>query len=105
MGRRTQAERDEATVEIGFALFVATSLAGAAFVAVTAPVHFFGVTSPSEHTLNRVGAVVAATVFVASVVTILVRHRRAGRRRVEQLRADQSRAAQPSQPGRTKPDS
>ncbi|MGW5735934.1 MULTISPECIES: DUF6332 family protein [Streptomyces] len=90
MGRRTQAQRDAATVETCFALFVATSLAGAAFFAVTAPVHLFGVTSPSEHTLTRVGAIVAATVFVVSVVTVLVRFRR---------------TRQPSQPGRTKPDS
>ncbi|MEV8015831.1 DUF6332 family protein [Streptomyces sp. NPDC086554] len=105
MGRRTQAERDAATVETGFALFVATSLAGAVFIAVTAPVHFFGVTSPSEHTLNRVGAIVAATVFVASVVTILVRYRRAGRPKVDRPKVDQPKADQPSQPGRTKPDS
>ncbi|MFG2500992.1 DUF6332 family protein [Streptomyces sp. NPDC048441] len=90
MGRRTQAQRDAATVEIGFALFVATSLAGAAFLAVTAANHLFGGSSPSQHTMHRIGAVVAATVFVVSVVTILVRHRR---------------SRQPSQPGRTKPDS
>ncbi|MER5253034.1 MULTISPECIES: DUF6332 family protein [unclassified Streptomyces] len=90
MGRRTQAQRDAATVEIGFALFVATCVAGAAFMAVTAPVHFFGVSSPSKNTLNRVGLIVAAVLFVVSVVTILVRHRR---------------ATQPSHPGRTRPDS
>lgn len=90
MGQRTQAQRDAATVEIGFALFVATTLAGAAFFAVPATARFFGASSASEPTLNRIGAIVAATVFVASVVTVLVRHRR---------------TRQPSQPGRTRPDS
>ncbi|GAA1917582.1 hypothetical protein GCM10009837_48440 [Streptomyces durmitorensis] len=90
MGQRTQAQRDEATVEIGFALFVATTLAGAAFFAVPAAAHFIGLSSPSGHTLNQVRRIAAAAVFVVSVVTVLVRHRR---------------ARQPSQPGRTKPDS
>ncbi|MFC8126507.1 DUF6332 family protein [Streptomyces sp. NPDC057302] len=90
MGRRTQAQRDEATVESCFALLVATSLAGAAFFTVTAPVHIFGVASPSAHTLDRIGAITAAAVFVVSLVTVLVRYRR---------------TRQPSQPGRTKPDS
>ncbi|MFE0172814.1 DUF6332 family protein [Streptomyces sp. NPDC059002] len=91
MGRRTQAERDADTAEIGFALFVATSLAGGTMLAVGSPAFFFGVTSPSEGTLVRAGVIAGACVFVVTLVTILVRHRRA--------------AGQPSQPGRTKPDS
>ncbi|MGW7070239.1 DUF6332 family protein [Streptomyces sp. NPDC054855] len=91
MGRRTQAERDADTVEIGFALFAATSLAGATMLAVASPAFFFGVTSPSQGTLVLAGKFVGALVFVAVLVTILVRHRRAPR--------------QPSQPGRTRPDS
>ncbi|MWA09424.1 DUF6332 family protein [Streptomyces sp. BA2] len=91
MGRRTQAERDADTVEIGFALFAATSFAGCTALAVASPAFFFGVTSPSEGTLVRAGVIAGAVVFVVSLVTILVRHRRATR--------------QPSQPGRTRPDS
>ncbi|MFH8486826.1 DUF6332 family protein [Streptomyces longisporoflavus] len=91
MGRRTQAERDANTVEIGFALFVSTSLACATMLAVASPAFFFGVTSPGEGTLVRAGVIAGAVVFVTTLVTILVRHRRATR--------------QPSQPGRTRPDS
>ncbi|MGW0904750.1 DUF6332 family protein [Streptomyces sp. NPDC002853] len=91
MGRRTQAERDANTVEIGFALFAATSLAGATMLAVASPAFFFGVTSPGQGTLVLAGKIVGIVVFVAVLVTILVRHRRAPR--------------QPSHPGRTKPDS
>ncbi|MFG2648228.1 DUF6332 family protein [Streptomyces sp. NPDC048436] len=91
MGTRTQAERDANTVEIGFALFAATLLAGCTMLAVVSPAFFFGVTSPSEGTLVRAGVIAGAVVFVTTLVTILLRHRRATR--------------QPSQPGRTSPDS
>lgn len=90
-GRRTQAERDATTVEIGFALFAATSLACATMLAVASPAFLFGVTSPSQGTLVLAGKIVGTVVFVAVLVTILVRHRHATR--------------QPSQPGRTRPDS
>ncbi|MEV0258316.1 DUF6332 family protein [Streptomyces sp. NPDC050732] len=91
MRRRTQAERDADTVEIAYALFVATSLAGCTLLAVASPAFFFGVRSPGEGTLVRAGLIAGAGVFVTTLVTILVRHRRATR--------------QPSQPGRTSPDS
>ncbi|MFK4071732.1 DUF6332 family protein [Streptomyces sp. NPDC029674] len=91
MGRRTQAERDANTVEITYALFVATSLAGCTVLAVGSPAFFFGVRSPSEGTLVRAGLIAGAVVFVAALAIILVRHRRAPR--------------QPSHPGRTRPDS
>ncbi|MFH8611646.1 DUF6332 family protein [Streptomyces sp. NPDC018029] len=91
MGRRTQAERDANTVEIAYALFVATFFAGGTLLAVASPALFFGVRSPGEATLVRAGLIAGACVFVATLVTILVRHRRATR--------------QPSQPGRTSPDS
>lgn len=92
MRRRTQAERDANTVEIGFALFVATSLAGGTILVIGSPAFFFGVTSPREATLVRAGVIAGAVVFVVTLVAILVRHRRRTTR-------------QPSQPGRTRPDS
>ncbi|MEV5978590.1 DUF6332 family protein [Streptomyces sp. NPDC052114] len=112
MGRRTQGERDATTVEIGYALFVATGLAAVVFLAVSAPADFFGVTSPAKGVLHRAGLLAAAAVFVTTVAVILLRHGRASAR--ARRRADRPTTgpaprrptpAQPSQPGRTKPDS
>jgi hypothetical protein len=88
MGKRTQAERDAMTVEIGFALFAGAILAGAAFMGVAhALPAVFGMSGGS---LRQTAAGIAACVFLATVVTVLTRFPRTG---------------QPSQPGRTKPDS
>ncbi|WP_063795316.1 DUF6332 family protein [Streptomyces silaceus] len=108
MGTRTQGERDATTVEIGYALFVATGLAVIAFFAVSAPADFFGVTSPSPGLLRRAGLIAAAVVFVATVATILLRHGRSSaraRRRMSASAPGRDTSAQPSQPGRTRPDS
>ncbi|MEU7581029.1 DUF6332 family protein [Streptomyces sp. NPDC041068] len=98
MEHRTQTERDANTIEIVYALVLAAVLAGAAFLAVAGYAHALGVTSPD--TFIRAGQIAAAAAFVATAATVLLQHRRtsvpARRRRA---------SAQPSQPGRTRPDS
>ncbi|MFJ7232013.1 DUF6332 family protein [Streptomyces tendae] len=89
-GRRTQGERDAITVEIGYALCSAAFAAAVLFGAVAGPAYLFGLTGGVRGMLVGAGAVVAVVVFFVRVVSVLVRFTRAG---------------QPSQPGRTRPDS
>ncbi|MER6068507.1 DUF6332 family protein [Streptomyces sp. NPDC001852] len=89
-GRRTKAQQDAATVEIGYALVSAAFAAAVLFGAVAGPALLFDLPRPLSLGLLRLGMTVAPVVFVARVVSVLVRFRR---------------AAQPSQPGRTSPDS
>ncbi|GGN09011.1 hypothetical protein GCM10011578_034120 [Streptomyces fuscichromogenes] len=89
-GRRGQAERDAITVEIGYALCSAVFAALVLFGAVAGPALLFDLPHGLERTLPVVGEVLAALLFLARVVSVLVRFRR---------------PAQPSQPGRTNPDS
>lgn len=89
-GRRTQAERDAITVEIGYALCSAAFAAAVVFGAVAGPALLFDLPDTAETLLPRTGVVLAPVLFVARVVSVLVRFRSAG---------------QPSQPGRTSPDS
>ncbi len=89
-GRRTQAERDAITVEIGYALCSAAFGAAVVFGAVAGPALFFELPDTPKTLLLRGGLVLAPLLFVARVVSVLVRFRS---------------AAQPSQPGRTSPDS
>ena len=89
-GRRGQAERDAITVEIGYALCSAVFAAVVVFGAVAGPVLLFELPRGVERALPVVGAVLAAVLFLARVVSVLVRFQRSG---------------QPSQPGRTNPDS
>jgi hypothetical protein len=91
-GRRTQAERDALTVEIGYALCSAAFAAALVFGAVAGPAFAFGLSGGARHTLVASGITVAAVVFAARVVSVLVRFGRGA-------------AAHPSQPGRTRPDS
>jgi hypothetical protein len=88
--RRTQAERDAITVEIGYALCSAVFAAAVVFGAVAGPALFFDLPELVETTLLRTGVAVAAALSAARVISVLLRF---GRR------------AQPSQPGRTNPDS
>ncbi|MQY37369.1 hypothetical protein SRB17_53730 [Streptomyces sp. RB17] len=90
-GRRTKAERDAATVEIGYALVSAAFAAAVLFGALAGPALLFDLPQLLSKALLRLGMVVAPVVFVARVVSVLVRFRQS--------------AAQPSQPGRTNPDS
>ncbi|MEU5519898.1 DUF6332 family protein [Streptomyces sp. NPDC047860] len=89
-GRRTQAERDAITVEIGYALYSATFAAAVVLGAVTGPALLFDLPEIVETTLSYAGPVLATALFAVRTVTVLVRFRR---------------AVQPSQPGRTSPDS
>ncbi|MEU6351326.1 DUF6332 family protein [Streptomyces sp. NPDC047072] len=89
-GRRGQAERDAMTVEIGYALCSALFAAAVLFGAVAGPALLFELPHTVELLLLRIGLGVAPVVFVARVISVLVRFRSGG---------------QPSQPGRTNPDS
>ncbi|WP_405966766.1 DUF6332 family protein [Streptomyces sp. NBC_00015] len=89
-GRRTQAERDVITVEIGYALCSAVFAAAVLFGAVAGPALLFELPDLAEKSLLRAGLALAPVVFVVRVVSVLVRLRT---------------GAQPSQPGRTSPDS
>ncbi|MFF7473043.1 DUF6332 family protein [Streptomyces sp. NPDC008092] len=89
-GRRSRAERDAITVEIGYALCSAVFAAVVVFGAVAGPALLFDLPRSLERALPVVGAVLATVLFLARVVCVLVRHQR---------------SAQPSQPGRTNPDS
>ncbi|MEU4984840.1 DUF6332 family protein [Streptomyces sp. NPDC021969] len=89
-GRRTQGERDAITVEIGYALCSAAFAAAVLFGAVAGPAYLFGLTGRVRSALVGAGVVLAVVVFAVRVVSVLVRFARGG---------------QPSQPGRTRPDS
>ncbi|GAA4129863.1 hypothetical protein GCM10022285_17780 [Streptomyces tunisiensis] len=88
-GRRGQAERDAITVEIGYALCSAAFAAAVVFGAVAGPALLFALPGAVETVLVRGGGV-PGVLFAVRTVSVLVRFRR---------------AAQPSQPGRTSPDS
>ncbi|MEU6772495.1 DUF6332 family protein [Streptomyces sp. NPDC046759] len=89
-GRRTKAQRDAATVETGYALVSAAFAAAVLFGALAGPALLFDLPHLLSTALLRLGAAVAPVVFMARVISVLVRFRQ---------------AAQPSQPGRTNPDS
>ncbi|MDO0931007.1 DUF6332 family protein [Streptomyces sp. DG2A-72] len=89
-GRRSQAQRDAITVEIGYALFSAAFVAAVVFGAVAGPALLFELPDTMETLLLRTGLVLAPVLFVARVVSVLLRFRQ---------------PPQPSQPGRTSPDS
>ncbi|MFB7656769.1 MULTISPECIES: DUF6332 family protein [unclassified Streptomyces] len=89
-GRRTQGERDAMTVEIGYALCSAAFAAAVLFGAVAGPAYLFDLPAGVRGALVAVGGVLAAVVFLVRVASVLVRF---------------GRGRQPSQPGRTNPDS
>ncbi|MGW1733091.1 DUF6332 family protein [Streptomyces sp. NPDC001999] len=105
MGRRSQEDRDAMTVEIGFALVSAAFLAAVAFVSVTMTTVYFDLPRTAERVLVRVGAVVATVVFVARLVDVLWGFPRRGSRRPTAVHGGPQAPSQPSQPGRTSPDS
>ncbi|WP_320774258.1 DUF6332 family protein [Streptomyces sp. CRN 30] len=78
-GRRTQAERDAITVEIGYALFSAGFAAAVLFGAVAGPGYVFDLSAGVRQTLVGVGATLAAVVFTVRVVSVLVRFRNVGK--------------------------
>ncbi|MGP4046929.1 DUF6332 family protein [Streptomyces sp. 2A115] len=90
MSRRTQAERDAMTVEIGFAFFAGSVLAGATFFAVQQGLPaLFASLRDDESTLTLPAFALATVAFIGVITAVLARRR----------------AAQPNQPGRTNPDS
>ncbi|GAB7102283.1 hypothetical protein JCM4814A_05970 [Streptomyces phaeofaciens JCM 4814] len=89
-GRRTQAERDAVTVEIGYALASAAFVAAVTFGALAGPALLLPLPHLAERFLARAAPVLAPVVFVVRVVSVLVAFRQ---------------RPQPSQPGRTSPDS
>ncbi|MGW4032382.1 DUF6332 family protein [Streptomyces sp. NPDC004838] len=97
MRRRTQADRDAVTVEIGYALASAVFVAAVAFGVVAGPKLMFTMPYAVERGLLLAGCAAAVLVFVVRVVTVLWRFSTA------RPRPDES--GQPSQPGRTSPDS
>ncbi|MEV0978821.1 MULTISPECIES: DUF6332 family protein [unclassified Streptomyces] len=92
-GRRTRAEQDAATVEIGYALCSAAFAAAVVFGAIAGPALLFDLPRTAELLLVKAGEIVAPVLFFARVVSVLLRFRHPGGR------------SQPSQPGRTNPDS
>ncbi|MEV6942108.1 DUF6332 family protein [Streptomyces sp. NPDC051172] len=89
-GRRHKAEQDAMIVEIGYALVSAVFAAAVVFGAVAGPALLFDLPDLLSKVLLRMGLTLAPIVFVVRVVSVVVRFRR---------------GAQPSQPGRTSPDS
>ncbi|MFF9090147.1 DUF6332 family protein [Streptomyces sp. NPDC014991] len=75
-GRRTKAEQDAATVEIGYALVSAAFAAAVLFGAVAGPALLFDLPPLPAAVLLRLGPAVAAVVFMARVVSVLVRFQR-----------------------------
>ncbi|MFE5393513.1 DUF6332 family protein [Streptomyces sp. NPDC056568] len=88
--RRTQGERDAITIEIGYALCSAAFAAAVLFGAVAGPAYLFGPPPGVRSLLVGSGTVLAVAVFLARVVSVLVRFDRGNR---------------PGRPGRANPDS
>ncbi|MER7620980.1 DUF6332 family protein [Streptomyces sp. NPDC126503] len=73
-GRRSQAERDAITVEIGYALFSACFLAALVFAAIAGPAAVWELPHPVEKSLVVVGAGISGVLGVLRVVHVLWRH-------------------------------
>ncbi|MFJ1970082.1 DUF6332 family protein [Streptomyces sp. NPDC087903] len=89
-GRRDQAERDAITVEIGYALCSALFAAAVVFGAVAGPALLFELPDTASRLLLRAGLFLAPVLFATRTISVLMRFRS---------------GPQPSQPGRTNPDS
>ena len=94
------------TTEIGFALFAGAVLAGAAYFGVTEFLPDVVGSLRGESVLDLLALAVTVVVFVAVVTIVLTRFRRATRPPGQQAAGPgRPGSAQPSQPGRTNPDS
>ncbi|MFD0311493.1 DUF6332 family protein [Streptomyces sp. NPDC127119] len=89
-GQRTQSERDAITVEIGYALASAVFAAAVLFGVLAGPALLFQLPTTVEEVLLVAGTGLAAVLFLLRVISVLMRFRQ---------------GPQPSQPGRTSPDS
>ncbi|MFJ5112739.1 DUF6332 family protein [Streptomyces sp. NPDC088551] len=100
---RSDAERDAITVEIGFAVLTGAFAAALVYGVIAGPAWYFDL----PDALRSVAAVAACLTFVARVVQVLWRFPRPGRGLTGHLpgRRPETPAGQPSQPGRTSPDS
>ncbi|MEU9499468.1 DUF6332 family protein [Streptomyces sp. NPDC048196] len=101
---RSRAERDAITVEIMFALVSGGFLGAAGFLVLGSPVLWADLPGAWKGPWLTVGAAVGAVLFVLRVVRVLRRPYVAsgGRPSVQDV---VWRPGQPSQPGRTSPDS
>ncbi|MEV6424456.1 DUF6332 family protein [Streptomyces sp. NPDC051662] len=100
---RGNAERDAITVEIGFAVLTGALAAALVYGVIAAPAWYFDL----PDAFGQVAAVAAGLAFVGRVVQVLWRFPRSGQGAPAQLPGQQpeKRTDQPSQPGRTSPDS
>ncbi|MER6448746.1 hypothetical protein DEJ51_34210 [Streptomyces venezuelae] len=76
--RRSQAERDELPVEIGYALLSAGFLGAVVFAAIAGPTAVWHLPPAVEEFLQVGGAWVAGVLAVVRVVHVLWRHGRHG---------------------------
>ncbi|GHB54197.1 hypothetical protein GCM10010331_47200 [Streptomyces xanthochromogenes] len=95
MGTRSRAERDAVTVEIGYALAGALFAAGVVFGAIAGSGYALELPHPLRRVLLLLGGGCALVVFVWRTVHVLWRFPHGYERGPRQ----------PSQPGRTSPDS
>jgi hypothetical protein len=98
MGRRTRADRDAITVETGYALVSGLLRAAAAFAVVAGAGALPGLPEGAERGLLRAGCAAAALAFGVRVRAVLWRFPRGPA-------PGGGEPDQPSQPGRTSPDS
>ncbi|MEU9162136.1 DUF6332 family protein [Streptomyces sp. NPDC048424] len=76
MGRRTQADRDAITIEIGYALVSAGFAAALVFGAVYGPAPAFSLSPAAGHALAVAGGIVAGAVFLLRITHLLWRFAR-----------------------------
>ncbi|MFE2526541.1 DUF6332 family protein [Streptomyces sp. NPDC059382] len=76
MGRRTQADRDAITIEIGYAFVSAGLAACLVFAAVFGPAPVFDLSGAAHRVLAIAGGILAAVVFVLRVTHLLWRFAR-----------------------------
>ncbi|MHC0433780.1 DUF6332 family protein [Streptomyces sp. O3] len=103
--RRTQAARDAMTVEIGYALLSAALAAALTLGVVAGPTVLFTLPGWAETALRGAAAVVVPVVFAVRVAGVLRRFRQTERERAGESESAGGLDGQPSQPGRTSPDS
>ncbi|WP_328761877.1 MULTISPECIES: DUF6332 family protein [unclassified Streptomyces] len=73
MGRRTQADRDAITIEIGYAFVSACFAAALVFAAVYGPALVFEVSPTTDAVLTVAGGVSAGVVFLLRITHVLWR--------------------------------
>ncbi|MFE7747993.1 DUF6332 family protein [Streptomyces sp. NPDC057428] len=98
MQRRTQAQRDAATIETGYALLSGAFVAVATFIGVSLPALVLELPVTGERLLLRTGAALGAAAFAVRVVHVL-------RRFPLGPVAQDEHPAQPSRPGHASSDS